>query len=336
MPLPYKAGAVDDSATKPAACKALPERRCRRNRFVRFFRQPVRIAGAAPGPAANLFSFLPFSAKYDIISLVNIAQAFPKYRYKELATCWNSRSCRIILTSCAKSLSRRPAARSRSPLPICAATLRELLGALPEQVDAAVSGNILKNVKSVVVPNTGGRKGIAPAIAVGLVAGDAARDLQVISAVTEKQLAELDAYLQRVEISVSCSHSPCQLDIDLRGSCGSHTARVRITNHHTNIVCLERDGEVLRELPVVDSAEEHRAGQEPAERGGPSCALRPRCRSRTCCPCWSRRSAATPPLPRRASAAHGARRSGAFYWRITGMISSSGPRPMRPRARTPA
>ena len=141
----------------------------------------------------------------------------------------------------------------------CAATLRELLGALPEQVDAAVSGNILKNVKSVVVPNTGGRKGIAPAIAVGLVAGDAARDLQVISAVTEEQLAELDAYLQRVDISVSCSHSPCQLDIDLRGSCGGHTARVRITNHHTNIVCLERDGEVLRELPVVDSAEEHRA-----------------------------------------------------------------------------
>ena len=127
------------------------------------------------------------------------------------------------------------------------------------QAGAAVSGNILKNVKSVVVPNTGGRKGIGPAIAVGLVAGDAARDLQVISAVTEKQLAELDAYLQRVDISVSCSHSPCQLDIDLRGSCGGHTARVRITNHHTNIVCLERDGEVLRELPVVDSAEEHRA-----------------------------------------------------------------------------
>ena len=154
-----------------------------------------------------------------------------------------------------------PATGCTEPIAIayCAATLRELLGALPEQVDAAVSGNILKNVKSVVVPNTGERKGIAPAIAVGLVAGDAARDLQVISAVTEEQLAELDAYLQRVDISVSCSHSPCQLDIDLRGSCGSHTARVRITNHHTNIVCLERDGEVLRELPVVDSAEEHRA-----------------------------------------------------------------------------
>ena len=76
-----------------------------------------------------------------------------------------------------------PATGCTEPIAIayCAATLRELLGALPERVDAAVSGNILKNVKSVVVPNTGGRKGIAPAIAVGLVAGDAARDLQVIS-----------------------------------------------------------------------------------------------------------------------------------------------------------
>ena len=58
-----------------------------------------------------------------------------------------------------------PATGCTEPIAIayCAATLRELLGALPERVDAAVSGNILKNVKSVVVPNTGGRKGIAAA-----------------------------------------------------------------------------------------------------------------------------------------------------------------------------
>lgn len=57
-----------------------------------------------------------------------------------------------------------PATGCTEPIAIayCAATLRELLGALPERVDAAVSGNILKNVKSVVVPNTGGRKASAP------------------------------------------------------------------------------------------------------------------------------------------------------------------------------
>jgi hypothetical protein len=77
MPLPYKAGAVDDSATKPAACKALPERRCRRNRFVRFIgslcvspvqHQALRRTG---------FSFLPFSAKYDIIDIREHRKASP-------------------------------------------------------------------------------------------------------------------------------------------------------------------------------------------------------------------------------------------------------------------
>ena len=138
----------------------------------------------------------------------------------------------------------------------CAATLRKLLGALPERVEAVLSGNILKNVKSVVVPNCGGRKGIRPAIAAGLVAGNPERDLQVIADIPEEKQAEIDAYLKKAQIEIFCSDSPCRLDIDLRGTAGNHSARVRITNHHTNIVYMERDGEILRQLPVVDAAEE--------------------------------------------------------------------------------
>ena len=67
----------------------------------------------------------------------------------------------------------------------CAAKLREVLGGKPEKILAEISGNILKNVKSVVVPNTGGRRGIDAAIAVGIVAGDADAELQVIANVTE-------------------------------------------------------------------------------------------------------------------------------------------------------
>ena len=62
----------------------------------------------------------------------------------------------------------------------CAAKLREVLGGKPEKVLAEISGNILKNVKSVVVPNTGGRRGIEAAIAVGIVAGDADSDPDVL------------------------------------------------------------------------------------------------------------------------------------------------------------
>lgn len=152
-----------------------------------------------------------------------------------------------------------PATGCTEPIAIayCAATLRKLLGCIPERVEAVLSGNIIKNVKSVVVPNTDGRKGIRPAIAAGIIAGDAERDLQVIADITPEQLRETDDYLKRVVIDVTCGASPCKLDIDLRGVCGAHSARVRITNHHTNIVHLERDGEVLRSLPVVDASEEH-------------------------------------------------------------------------------
>lgn len=138
----------------------------------------------------------------------------------------------------------------------CAAKLRQTLGVLPQQVDAAVSGNILKNVKSVVVPNTGGRKGIEAAIAVGLVAGDADRQLQVIADVTEMDEPAIARYLEETPIRVRCSDGAAQLDILLCGSADGHTAAVRIANSHANIVYLERDGDVLLEVPVTGSSED--------------------------------------------------------------------------------
>ncbi len=151
-----------------------------------------------------------------------------------------------------------PATGCTEPIAIayCAARVRELLSGEPERIEAVLSGNILKNVKSVVVPNTGGRKGIRPAIAAGMVAGDASKDLQVISELPEEKLAEIDKFLQNVSIDITCSASPCKLDIDLRAYAGEHRARVRITNHHTNIVHLSKDDNVLLELPVVEAAEE--------------------------------------------------------------------------------
>ena len=152
-----------------------------------------------------------------------------------------------------------PATGCTEPIAIayCAATVKKLLGKLPERVTATVSGNILKNVKSVVVPNTGGRKGIRPAIAAGMVAGDPDRDLQVIADLPPEALTALDDFLRTADIDVICGESPCKLDIDIQAVAGNHSARVRITNHHTNIVHMERDGQVLRDLPVVDAAEEH-------------------------------------------------------------------------------
>ena len=136
----------------------------------------------------------------------------------------------------------------------CAAVCRKLLGELPTRVEAVLSGNILKNVKSVVVPNTGGRKGIRPAIAAGIVAGDPEQELQVIAHLSDGALAEMDRYLETVEIDVTCGASAHKLDIDLTAHAGTHTARVRIVDQHTNIVFLSRNGEVLRDEPVADES----------------------------------------------------------------------------------
>ena len=139
----------------------------------------------------------------------------------------------------------------------CAAKLREVLGGKPEKVLAEVSGNIMKNVKSVVVPNTGGRRGIDAAIAVGIVAGDADAELQVLAKVTEDDVAAIQGYLDATEIKVTCPETPCLLDIKLTGWREGHHGCVRVANNHTNIIYIEKDGEVLKELPVTGNAEDN-------------------------------------------------------------------------------
>ena len=137
----------------------------------------------------------------------------------------------------------------------CAAKLREVLGGKPEKVLAEISGNILKNVKSVVVPNTGGRRGIEAAIAVGIVAGDADAELQVLAKVTEEDTKHIQEYLDATDITVTCPETPCLLDIRLTGWLGEHKAVARVANNHTNLVYIEKDGRVLLEKPESSSAE---------------------------------------------------------------------------------
>ena len=139
-----------------------------------------------------------------------------------------------------------------------AAKLRETLGAVPERVRAEVSGNILKNVKSVVVPGTGGMKGIAAAVAAGIVAGDASAELQVIGSVTKEDLENIKAYADKTPIEIACMEdTPCLLDIRLTGMAGADSAVVRIANNHTNVIHIEKNGKVSLDLPVVASAEDH-------------------------------------------------------------------------------
>ena len=138
----------------------------------------------------------------------------------------------------------------------CAAKARDVLGCIPEKVEIEVSGNILKNVKSVVVPNTCGRRGIAAAAAVGIVAGDPERKLEVISSVDENGTKKLGEYLERTPISVYAAKTELVLYISVRVFFGDESACVVIKNHHTGIAKIEKNGEVLFECEPVNPADE--------------------------------------------------------------------------------
>ena len=140
-----------------------------------------------------------------------------------------------------------PAMGCTEPIAIAYAAAKavSVLGTKPESLLAEVSGNIIKNVKSVVVPHTGGLRGIPAAAAAGAVAGDADAELEVISNVTPDQIEEIAAYLESAEITVKHVDTGHIFDISLTAFTGADSACVRITDYHTNIVLIRRNDEVL-------------------------------------------------------------------------------------------
>ena len=161
-----------------------------------------------------------------------------------------------------------PAMGCTEPIAIAyaAAKAREVLGRLPERVYIGVSNNIIKNVKSVIVPNTGGMKGIEAAAAAGIVAGRADRALEVIAEVSEEQKAGMRRFLAEVPAHVEAVDNGQIFDILIRLTAGDGSAAVRIAQYHTNIVRIEKDGQVLLDRPLEDAPSA--CGHEgPAEAG---------------------------------------------------------------------
>lgn len=135
-----------------------------------------------------------------------------------------------------------------------AALARDTLGELPERVEISVSGNILKNVKGVVVPHTDGLKGIDAAASAGIIAGNADKELECISGASRSDLERIRHYLHTTEFSIAQSDSGCIFDIFVRVYAGGHSAGVRIVGHHTNVVRIEKDGQAV--LDCCASADE--------------------------------------------------------------------------------
>ncbi len=140
-----------------------------------------------------------------------------------------------------------PAAGCTEPIAIAfaAARARRFLGFIPDRVEIVVSGNIIKNVKSVIVPNTGGMKGIAAAAAAGIAAGDDERILEVIALVDDAGRERIKAFLDFCTITIQPSYNDLVFDIDIREYHEEDCVHIRIIDYHTNIILIEKNGDVL-------------------------------------------------------------------------------------------
>ena len=137
-----------------------------------------------------------------------------------------------------------------------AAKAREVLGCIPEKVYIGVSGSIIKNVKSVIVPNTNHLKGIPAAAAAGIIAGKPERELEVISEVTPDEMKEMAEFLKKAEFEIEHIDNGIVFDIIIKVMKGDSYAKIRIANYHTNLVLVEKDHEIFLDIPVKGETEE--------------------------------------------------------------------------------
>lgn len=148
-----------------------------------------------------------------------------------------------------------PAMGCTEPIAIAyaGALARKTLGKLPEQIELVVSGNIIKNVKSVIVPHTGGRKGLRTAVCAGIVCGNADSRLEVLSDVSPELLCQLDGYLEKVVCKIGKSDAKSPFDIRVTVRVGAENALVRIFGNHTNVVLIQKNGETCFSQPFEDT-----------------------------------------------------------------------------------
>lgn len=127
----------------------------------------------------------------------------------------------------------------------CASILKDTLNNIPTSLKIIVSGNIIKNVKSVIVPNTNGMHGIEAAAAIGILAGDSSKQLQVIASASKEQIEKLPTFLKNTNIEIEHSDTGHTLYIEIIGKFQNDIARVIIKDAHVNVTLVEKNNKIL-------------------------------------------------------------------------------------------
>ena len=143
----------------------------------------------------------------------------------------------------------RPAFGCTEPIALAyaAAKAASVLDEFPNHIHARCSANIIKNVKSVVIPNSGGRKGLAAATVLGAIVGHPERELEVLESATDEDRKWLGTLLEANFCTVELAEGVDNLYIEITATTDEHTAVVRIENAHTNITYVSVDGNVISE-----------------------------------------------------------------------------------------
>ncbi|MBQ2862865.1 MAG: serine dehydratase subunit alpha family protein [Clostridia bacterium] len=147
-----------------------------------------------------------------------------------------------------------------------ASVARQALGRCPDSIKAGFSGNIIKNVKSVIVPMTDGQRGIDVALAAGIIANAPERHLEVLCALSEEDKAGISRYLKESKIEVYKIEDSPTFEIDLTVFAEGHSARVRMLDSHTNIVCVLQDDADVTEKYRVFMVAQQQTQYEEADR----------------------------------------------------------------------
>lgn len=149
-----------------------------------------------------------------------------------------------------------PALGCTEPIAIAyaAATARDVLGDFPSRIKIYCSGNIIKNVRSVVVPNTGGLKGIEASALAGIVGGNAEDKMEVLTQLDKQHASKVSELLEKGICQVYALDSQKSLHIIIEVSAGQDSVNVEIQDFHTNIVKIEKNGQAVYEKPVSDKS----------------------------------------------------------------------------------
>ena len=134
---------------------------------------------------------------------------------------------------------------------------RNALGRLPETVVVRLSGNIIKNVKSVIVPSTGGMHGIESAVSAGIISNRCDLKLELLSALNDNDIKEIENYKENADIVLEELETPCNFDLFVKAISGNDKVKVRISDYHTNVVLVSKND--------IDITEKYR--NEQAEMG---------------------------------------------------------------------